>query len=83
MVIITTLSASTGKLFTVTTQHKHKSRDIKHSEYHQEIRQSQTADKPIAPRGRATQQSRDTRKANLAKQVALFPIKMIAKLEWT
>ena len=35
---------------------------IKNSEYDQEIPQSQTADKPIAPRGRATQQSRDTRK---------------------
>ena len=34
------------------------------SEYDQAIPQSQTADKPIAPRGRATQQSRDTRKTN-------------------
>ena len=33
-------------------------------EYDQEIPQSQTADKPMAPRGRATQQSRDTRKTN-------------------
>ena len=32
------------------------------SEYDQEIPQSQTADKPMAPRGRATQQSRGTRK---------------------
>ena len=32
------------------------------SEYDQEIPQSQTADKPMAPRGRATQPSRDTRK---------------------
>ena len=30
------------------------------SEYDHELPQSQTADKPIAPRGRATQQSRDT-----------------------
>ena len=29
------------------------------SEYGQEIPQSQTADKPMAPRGRATQQPRD------------------------
>ena len=29
----------------------------KHSEYDQEIPQSHTADKPMAPRGRATQQS--------------------------
>ena len=34
------------------------------SEYDQEIRQSQTADKPMVPRRRATQQSRDTRKTN-------------------
>ena len=34
------------------------------SEYDQEIPQSQTADKPVAPRGRATQQSRDTSKRN-------------------
>ena len=32
------------------------------SEYDQEILQSQTADKPMAPRGRYTQQSRDIRK---------------------
>ena len=31
-------------------------------EYDQEIQQSQTTDKPMAPRGRATQPSRDTRK---------------------
>ena len=37
---------------------------IKVSEHDQEIPQSQTADKPMAPRGRATQQSRDTRKTN-------------------
>ena len=41
------------------------------SEYDQEIPQSQTADNPMAPRGRATQSSRDTRKANQAKQPAL------------
>ena len=34
------------------------------SEYDQEIPQSQTADKPMAPQGRATQPSRDTRKTN-------------------
>ena len=32
------------------------------SGYDQEMPQSQTADKPMAPRGRVTQQSRDTRK---------------------
>ena len=41
------------------------------SEYDQEIPQSQTADNPVAPRGRAAQPSRDTRKTNLAKQSAL------------
>ena len=34
------------------------------SEYDQEIAQSQNADKPIAPRGRATQHQRDTMKTN-------------------
>ena len=34
------------------------------SEYDQEIPQSQTLDNPMAPRGRATQPSRDTRKTN-------------------
>ena len=34
------------------------------SEYDQVIPQPQTADKTKAPRGRATQQSRDTRKTN-------------------
>ena len=34
------------------------------SEYDQEIPQSQTADKPIALGGRATQQLQDTRKTN-------------------
>ena len=34
------------------------------SKYFQEIPQSQTADNPVAPQGRATQPSRDTRKTN-------------------
>ena len=34
------------------------------SEYDQEIPQSQTADNPVAPRGRAAQPSRDNRKTN-------------------
>ena len=37
---------------------------LKNSEYDQEIPQSQTADNPVAPRGRAAQPSRDTRKTN-------------------
>ena len=43
----------------------------KNSEYDQKIPQSQTADKLMAPRGTATQPSRDTRKTNLAKQPSL------------
>ena len=34
------------------------------SEYDQEIPQSQTAYNPMAPRGKAAQPSRDTRKTN-------------------
>ena len=34
------------------------------SEYDQEIPQSQTADNPVAPRGRSAQPSQDTRKTN-------------------
>ena len=34
------------------------------SEYDQELPQSQTADNPVAPRGRAAQPSRDTRMTN-------------------
>ena len=34
------------------------------SEYDQEIPQSQTADNPVAPRGRAAQPSQDTRETN-------------------
>ena len=37
---------------------------LKNSEYDQEIPQSQTADNPVAPRGRAAQPSQDTRKTN-------------------
>ena len=40
------------------------SKKCRFCEYDQEIPQSQTADKPMAPRRRATQQSRDTRKTN-------------------
>ena len=41
------------------------------SECDQEIPQSQTADNPMASRGRATLPSRVTRKTNQAKQPAL------------
>ena len=34
------------------------------NEYDQEIPQSQTADNPVAPRGRAAQPSQDTKKTN-------------------
>ena len=40
------------------------------SEYDQEIPQSKTADKPMAPQERATQPSRNTRKTNKAEQPA-------------
>ena len=46
-------------------------KNSKTSEYDQEIPQSQTADKPTAPRGRGTQQSRETRKTYQAKQPVL------------
>ena len=36
----------------------------------------------MAPRGRATQQSRDTKQTIKATR-SLYPLKMIAKLEWT
>ena len=42
----------------------HEDAAVKNSEYDQEIPQSQTADYPVAPRGRAAQPSRDTRKTN-------------------
>ena len=41
------------------------------SEYDQEIPQSQITDNPMAPRERAAQPSRDTRKTKQAKQPAL------------
>ena len=53
------------------------------SEHDQETLQSQTADNPTAPRGRAAQPPRDTRKTNQAKQSAPLPTKMTAILEWT
>ena len=65
-VIIISLNASTGKLLTVTAQHINTivvtSKIV--SEYDQEIPQSQTADNPKTPRGRATQPSRDTKQTN-------------------
>ena len=44
---------------------------LKNSEFDQEVTQSQTADKPMGPQGRAIQPLRDTRKTNQAKQPAL------------
>ena len=52
--------------------------DNKNSEYDQEIPQSQTTDNPMAPGGRATQPTRKTNEATSS----LFPIKMIATLEY-
>ena len=51
------------------------------SEYDQEIPQSQTTDNPVAPRGRAAQPSREDKSSKATS--SLFPIKMIAILEWT
>ena len=53
---------------------------FKASEYDQETPQLQTADKPMALSGRATQQSQDIQSKATS---SLFPIKMIAKLERT
>ena len=54
------------------------------SEYDQQIPQSQTADKPMALRGRATQPVKKQQEDKQIKATSfLFPIKMIAKLEWT
>ena len=41
------------------------------SDYDQEIPQSPTADKPMAPRVRATQQLRDTRKTNQSNHLSV------------
>ena len=41
------------------------------SEYDQEIPQSHTAEQPMTPQGRATEQSQDTRKTVKVKQQAL------------
>ena len=43
------------------------------SEYVKEIPQSQTAEKPVTSRGRATQQSRDTSKTNKANNQLSLP----------
>ena len=40
-------------------------------EYDHAVPQLQTVDKPVTPRERAIQQTRDTRKTNKAKQPAL------------
>ena len=55
--------------------------DKKNGEYDQEIAQSQTADKPVAPRGRATQHHETPGRQSKATS-SLFPIKISAKLEW-
>ena len=54
------------KIFlTAVIKDEHTSNDLKIvNEYDQEIPQSQTANHPVAPRGRAAQPSRDTRKTN-------------------
>ena len=61
----------------------HGCENIKNSEYDQEIPQAQTTDNSTAPRGRATQPSRDTRNKLNKATSSLFPITIIAILEWT
>ena len=54
------------------------------SEYDQEILQSQTADYPMAPRGRVHSTITRHQEDKLSKATSsLFPIKMIAILDWT
>ena len=48
-------------------------RNSKVSEYDQEIPQSQPADNPMTPQGRATQLSRDTRKTNQTNNQLSLP----------
>ena len=51
------------------------------SEYDQEIPQSQTADNPVAPHGRAAQPSRDTRKTWTFFYSFCFLFKSFVKVE--
>ena len=51
------------------------------SEYDQKIPQSQTEDKPTGPRGEP--HNHHETPGRQTKQSNHFPIKMIAKLEWT
>ena len=54
------------------------------SEYDQEIPQSQTADNLMAPRGKSRSTIMRHQEDKLSKATSsLFPIKMIALLEWT
>ena len=53
------------------------------SEYDQEILQSQTADKPMAPRGRATQQSWGTWRQTNQSNLLFRPHQDECKPEWT
>ena len=55
---------SSGKKHALSVVIVPRQRSKKVSEYDQEIPQSQTADNPVAPRGRAAQPSQDTRKTN-------------------
>ena len=50
--------------FTVLSQTTRRPSYFQKSEYDQEISQSRTADKPMAPLGRTLQPSRDIRKTN-------------------
>ena len=63
-IILKLLSSITGNLNVIPDARVRNTISKIVSEYDQEIPQSQTADNPVAPRGRAAQPSQDTRKTN-------------------
>ena len=74
----------TVKIFDCVIKHQHKQTKIV-SDNDQEIPQSQTTDNPIAPRKEEPLNHHETpgRQIKQSNQLSLFPIKMIAILEWT
>ena len=80
------ISAAPRKWLKITLyQFKHKKSAFKeNSKYDQEIPQSQTAGKPVAPRGKSHDKVTRHQEDKLSKATgSLFPFKIIAKLEWT
>ena len=66
------------------TQNTQNQMDTKNSEYEQEIPQSQTAAKPYGTAKKSHTTIMRHQEDKLSKATScLFPIKMIAKLEWT